>query len=99
VQVPAELARALVLGAVDYARSLGFEPEADFEEAAAVLGEPAGPCLIRFGRDGKPFYVNGPYDDPEAVLATLRHAVGDGGFDYSIAFPEQPRSGFVRIGR
>jgi hypothetical protein len=100
VQVPAELARALVFGAVDYARSLGFEPEADFDEAAAVLGEPIGPNPIRFGREGKPFYINGPYDDSDSVLATLRRAVGDGGFDYSIAFPEQQhRSGFVRIGR
>lgn len=88
VQVPAELARALVFGAADYARSLGFEPEADFDEAAAVLGEPAVPCPIRFGRDGKPFYVNGPYDDPESVLATLRRTLGEGGFDYAIAFPE-----------
>jgi len=99
VQVPAGLARALVFGAADYARSLGFEPEADFEEAAAVLGGPVGRCAIRFGRDGRPFYVNGPYDDPESVLAALRNAVGEQGFDYSIAFPEQPRSGFVGIGR
>lgn len=99
VQVPAELVRALVFGAADYARSLGFEPEADFDEAAAVLGKSAGPYPIRFGRDGKPFYVNGPYDDPESVLATLRGAVGEQGFDYSIAFPDQPRSRFARIGR
>lgn len=91
VPVPAELARALVFGAAAYARDLGFDPEADFEAAAAVLGEPADPCPIRFGRDGKPFYVNGPYDDPEAVARTLRRAVGDDGFHCAIAFPEQPR--------
>jgi hypothetical protein len=91
VPVPAELARALVFGAAAYARDLGFDPEADFEAAAAVLGEPADPCPIRFGRDGKPFYVNGPYDDPEAVARKLRRAVGDDGFDCVVAFPEQPR--------
>jgi hypothetical protein len=83
--------RALVFGAAAYARELGFDPEADFDAAAAVLGAPAGPSPIRFGRDGKPFYVNGPYDDPEAIVRTLRNAVGDDGFHYALAFPEQPR--------
>jgi hypothetical protein len=96
VQVPAELARHLVFGAVAYARGLGFDPEADFDDAAAVLGEPTGPCPIRFGRDGKPFYVNGPYDDPEAIMRTLRRAVGGDGFHYELAFPEQPRRRLFR---
>ncbi|WP_073450284.1 hypothetical protein [Streptomyces yunnanensis] len=91
VPIPAELARALVFGAAAYAHELGFDPEADFDAAAAVLGEPTDPCPIRFGRDGKPFYANGPYDDPEAVVRTLRRAVGDDGFHYAVAFPEQPQ--------
>jgi len=91
VQVPADLARALVFGAAAYAHGLGFDPEADFAAAAVVLGEPVDPCPIRFGRDGRPFYVNGPYDDPEAVVRTLRRTVGDDGFHYAVAFSEQPR--------
>jgi hypothetical protein len=98
-QVPAELARALVFGAAAYARALGFDLEADFGAAAAALGEPAGPCPIRFGRDGKPFYVNGPYDDPETVVRTLRRAVGDDGFHCALAFPEQPRRRLFRARR
>ena len=99
VQVPAEVARALVLGAAGYARGLGFDPEEDFDAAAAVLGEPVGPCPIGFGKDGKPFYVNGPYDDPEAIMRRLRRAVGDDGFHYALAFPEQPRHRRLRAGR
>lgn len=91
VQVPAEVARALVFGAADYARGLGFDPEADFDAAAGVLGGPADPCPIGFGKDGEPFYVNGRYDDSEAIVRTLRRAVGDDGFHYAVAFPEQPR--------
>ncbi|MEU5547862.1 hypothetical protein AB0G85_37055 [Streptomyces sioyaensis] len=99
VQVPAELARALVFGAAAYARALGFDPEADFEVAAAVLGEPAAPCPIRFGRDGKPFYVNGPYDDPEAIVRTLRRTLGDDGFHSALTFPEQPQRRLFRARR
>jgi hypothetical protein len=99
VQVPAELARALVFGAAAYAHELGFAPEADFEAAAAVLGEPTGPCPILFGREGKPCYVNGPYDDPEAIVRTLRHTVGDDGFHCTVAFPEQPRRRLFRSRR
>lgn len=91
VQIPAEVARALVFGAAGYARGLGFDPEADFDAAAALLGEPVGPCPIGFGKDGKPFYVNGPYDDPEAIVRRLRRAVGEDGFHYALAFPEEPR--------
>lgn len=94
VQIPAGLARALVFGAAAYARGLGFEPEGELAEefaaAAGLLGEPAGPSPIGFGRDGKPFFVNGPYDDPEMVVRRLRSAVGDDGFHFKVAFPEQP---------
>ncbi|MCX4784509.1 hypothetical protein [Streptomyces sp. NBC_01264] len=94
VQIPADLARALVFGASAYAGDLGFEPEGElaeeFKDAAVLLGEPVDPSPIGFGRDGKPFFVNGPYDDPEAVVRTLRRTVGDDGFHFEIAFPEQP---------
>lgn len=99
VQVPAELVRALVFGAAAYAHEIGFDPEADFEAAAAVLGEPSDPCPIRFGREGKPFYVNGPYDDPEAIVRTLRRTVGVDGFHHAVAFPEQPRRRLFRSRR
>ncbi|MGW7674336.1 hypothetical protein ACWGJX_46000 [Streptomyces sp. NPDC054775] len=91
VQVPAELVRALVFGAATYARELGFAPQSDFEAAATMLGEPVGPCPIRFGHDGKPFYINGPYDDPETIVRTLQRTAGDDGFHSAVVFPEQPR--------
>jgi hypothetical protein len=91
-QIPAALARDLVFGAETYARTLGFQPNEDFEEAAAVLGESDQPSPIHFGRDGKPFYVNGPYDHPSSVLATLNRTVGKGNYDYAIiGAAEQPR--------
>jgi hypothetical protein len=82
VAAPLELAQHLVLGAVAYARRLGFEPHPGFAEAARYLGPWIGPSAITFGRDGRPFYVHGPYDDVPRVLKTLRRTVGRRGFDH-----------------
>ncbi len=73
---PLELARHLVFGAVAYARSLGFEPARGFQATTDQLGPWTGPSAIGFGRDGKPFFVQGPNDDADAILATLERSVG-----------------------
>jgi hypothetical protein len=65
-----------VFSAVEYARGLGFEPHADFAPAAGHLGPWTGPSAITFGRDGKPFYVSGPYDNASKVMKTLQSTVG-----------------------
>jgi hypothetical protein len=84
VSVPLELAQAVVHGAVAFARGLGFEPHPDFDAAVAYLGTPAVSSPIRFGRDGKPFYVSGPYDKPGAVVDTLEATVGAGNYHYMV---------------
>ncbi len=85
VQVPIELARELVFGAVEYARKLGFNPHPDFESARGHLGAWDGPSAIGFGRNGTPFYADGPYDDPERVLRTLEESVGHGNFHFAVS--------------
>lgn len=85
VPAPIELVRDLVLGAAEYAHGLGFAPHPDFEQARAHLGPWTAPSAITFGCDGKPTYVEGPYDDPRHVLRTLRRAIGRNGFDYTVA--------------
>lgn len=85
VPAPVELAQHLVLGAVEYARGLGFEPHPDFAAAARHLGDWTGPSDITFGREGKPCYVQGPHDNPTAVIQTLNRTVGQGNYDYVIA--------------
>jgi hypothetical protein len=86
LEIPIELGRGLILGAMQYARGLGFEPADAFDgDAAAFLGEWDGPGRIAFGGDGRPFYLNGPYDDPAAVMRTLQRSVGAGNFHFSVA--------------
>jgi hypothetical protein len=81
IEAPIELARELVLGSVQYARNLGFDPHPDFAAAAEHLGSWTGPSTITFGKDGKPFYVFGPCDDPRSVIRTLERTAGHGNFD------------------
>ena len=80
--VPLDLAQDLVLGAVDYARRLGFAPRPDFEVCREHLGGWAGPSAIEFGYRGKPCFIPGPHDDAPAILSTLERAVGRGNFTY-----------------
>jgi len=78
---PIDLARQLVFGAVDYARELGFEPHPDFAGCVSHLG-PWDGSDITFGREGKPTYIEGPYDDTAGIIRTLRRSVGDDNFHY-----------------
>ena len=95
VQVPIELAQHLVLGAVAYASRLGFVPPPDFLGARPHLGDWTGPSAIGFGRNGKPFYVEGPYDDAAYVMRMLERSVGVGNFEYTVAVDSLPAFSFT----
>ncbi len=82
---PLDLAQHLVLGAVEYARQLGFQPHRDFTAAAGHLGDWIGPSAITFGRDGMPFYMQGPYDSPYHVIQTLNRTVGRDNYHYVVS--------------
>lgn len=87
VEAPTDLARHLVWGAVAYAGDLGFEPHPDFHAAADHLGALEEPSAISFGRDGKPFYVEGPEDDTDRILATLERRLGYDNFHFLVSAP------------
>ena len=90
------LARGLVESAVAYARSLGFEPHADYRKASMIWGDIQAESIeghYTFGRDGKPFYVNGPYEDharQQHILRTLERTVGVGNFDCMLGYSALP---------
>jgi hypothetical protein len=85
LEAPAELARHLVFGSVDYARSLGFEPAPDFEKVADHLGTWSEVSPIGFGRDGKPFFIQGPRDNAAAIMKTLERSTGRDNFHFLVS--------------
>ena len=86
VEAPIGLARHLVWGAVAFARDLGFEPHRDLRAAAGHLGGRLDePCGIRFGRNGRPYYMQGPFDDAPRILRTLERTVGRDNFHFTVS--------------
>ncbi|MGH3623592.1 MAG: helix-turn-helix domain-containing protein [Sciscionella sp.] len=81
IEAPIELAREVVFGSIEYARGLGFEPPPDVANAEGHLGAWTGPSTITFGKNGKPFYISGPRDDPRTIIRTLERTIGRGNFD------------------
>jgi hypothetical protein len=85
LQVPLDLGRQIVHGAIGYARELGFDPHPDFERAAGYLGPWDGDCDLTFGLDGNPMYISGPYDDGEKVIRKLHRRLGEGNYHFTHA--------------
>jgi len=93
-KISIELAHEIVYGGLEYAKKLGFEPHPDFKRQMADLvldppdAHPRNDGVV-FGKDGKPLYVSGPYDDEmtiNRVVNTLKRSVGEGNFDLVIGF-------------
>jgi hypothetical protein len=77
-------AHNIIYGAIDYAEENGFKPQKDFSVTEYLLDEGLiddGIDEIEFGRNGRPFYFAGPYDNTRQIIKTLEKAVGLGNFD------------------
>ena len=100
VDLTPEFARKVVEGAVEYARSLGFQPHPDYHKAAPLFGDvDPSRCAekFEFGLDGKPCYIPGPDDDLRKlrrILCTLESTCGPG--NYKLLLPTAFESAFDR---
>lgn len=85
VEVTTTYFHNLIFGAIDYASELGLEPPKDFYLAEYVLDPDLvddGIDKIEMGCDGKPFYIQGPYDNSRKILSALNSSVGIGGYEF-----------------
>jgi hypothetical protein len=82
------LAAKIVLTALEYAANLGFRPDPVFAQAQHLfVGADIEACttFVRTGGpEGKPYFVQGPYDDPHKIVNQLIRSVGQGNFHYLI---------------
>ncbi len=85
------LAAKIIREGIAYAERLGFKPHRDYRQAQPILGD-ADPDAcdkeIPLGKDGKPLFIAGPYDNVRQVMARLTKAVGPDGFYYMIPIGE-----------
>ena len=84
----------IVNGAIDYAQSFDFSPHPDYRHAAMLLeGIDPADChqAFTFGRDGKPFYMQGPHESPAQVEAIMDRITSVGGH-FMIGGPASPLS-------
>jgi len=72
----------IVHGGVAYAQSFGFSPHPDYRHAAKLLeGIDPATCEqeFTFGRNGKPFYIQGPNESSAQAEAIMQRIAAQGG--------------------
>ena len=79
-----DLAHNLIYGAIAYAEGLGLRADRDWALSKFVLAqrEEVPQMEIEFGKNGRPFFISGPYDNTAMILETLNRTVGPGNFEY-----------------
>jgi hypothetical protein len=81
-EITLQQAQDIVFGSIEYAAALGLKPHPDFIPAKDHLGEWNDKTELEFGRDGKPFFMAGPYDNVNMIMRTLTQTVGANNFDF-----------------
>ena len=94
-------AKKLLDGVVAYAKELGFPPHPDYKNANEIFGiiDP-GACPVKYtyGKEGKPFFMNGPYESPadiEKILNTLTQKCGADGFNTILKLTDEMDDDFM----
>ena len=92
------LAHEIIYGGIEYAAKFDFRPQRDFRDSQWVLDPPEThprSGKVEFGKDGKPLFISGPYDNAEAIVRQLRRTAGEGNFNYLMMLGEPPDDFFV----
>ena len=85
--IASDVGHAIVVGGIHYAHSLGLDPHPDCRKILPIWnGIPIGklPSSFEFGRNGRPCYIVGPYDDHRKqcrIVNVLNQTIGEGEFE------------------
>jgi hypothetical protein len=85
IKISPDLAHEIIYGSIEYARQFGFRPHRDFAQSQFILDPPdAHPRTgkVKFGKDGKPFFISGPHDNVDAILRQLARTAGEGNYHF-----------------
>jgi hypothetical protein len=92
-QAQPELVHQILYQAIDYAAQYGFKPDKDFKLSRYLLEERGvleEPYKLTFGRDGKPFFIAGPYDNVDVIMRKLERNAGPDNYEYMIRVGDIP---------
>jgi hypothetical protein len=84
-------ARKLLRDLAAWSQSIGFAPHRDFATVERIFGDISADeseADFPFGRDGKPFYIPGPFDNPTLIrrrIEQLQKHLGCDGFEFETA--------------
>jgi hypothetical protein len=96
VEVDYTLAHNIVYASVEFAEEYGFKPHKDYESVTKFMLEEDTDEIelieIECGRNGKPFYMQGPFEDDSKankIMAQLERTAGVGNYDFMIGGNEE----------
>jgi len=90
IEIHPSCAKKIIVGAVSYAKNLGFSPHSDYRKASGLFSgieSKACPEKYEYGKDGKPFYVRGPRESisqANKIIEKLAKKCGEENFDYLV---------------
>ncbi len=85
IKISPDLAHEIIYGSIEYAKQFDFRPHRDFAQSQPILDPPdAHPRTgkVKFGKDGKPFFISGPHDNVDAIMRQLARTAGEGNYHF-----------------
>lgn len=89
INIDYALAHNIVLASVEFAEEFGFKPCKEYESITKFMLEEDTDDIelieIECGKDGKPFYVQGPFEDDakaHRIIAQLEKTAGRGNYNF-----------------
>ena len=96
MEVDYTLAHNIILAGVEFAAEFGFKPYKEYESITKFMLEEDTEEIelieIECGKDGKPFYVQGPFEDDvrsRQIIAQLEKTAGRGNYDFLLSADDE----------